>query len=305
MTVLFIGCNCLSQIPPQYIYIDEDCKAVLPDYRDFFEFSDNCAVKDTIQLPAPGTPLTIILNPISTVEIVIRDYSNNTDFVQFDVILVDTIPPIITPKTMLLGILDEYDLTGGSKLRATPVIVRGNGVLRELSAYHIGYPDNKMNLAVYTDRNGRPDALLTSTGEVPCNTNMGWQIEPVQDQIEVNEGEKLWIAFMTDSEDDKGVQASPIDRMSDVAANTGIYTSSMPAAFGDSKQYEWSHSVHMRYTLTYDKPVEIIAEEYLEVERYINTQIQAYVDDFNWSTAAIDTVFQKPKCIPIGSIIPN
>ena len=292
-----------TTIPDIFVFVGEDCLYVVEDFKVIFDFMDNCGIKDTIQLPAPGTVVSIITNPTISVEVIARDYSDNIARVTVNVVLIDTVPPIITPKTMIVGIVDEFDLIGGSKLRATPIIVRGDGIIRELSAYHIGYDSNKMNLGVYTNKSTRPDVLLTSTGEVKCNSTKGWQVIPVKEEIKVLEGDSLWLAFMTDSDENQGVQASPIDRMSDVAAVSGSYTEYMPGGFGDSKQYMWAHSVHMRYTLTQDEPVQIIAEKYLEVERYINDEIADYVGVFNWSTANIDTVFAYPKCIPIGDVI--
>lgn len=300
-------CNKLKSqtIPDIFVYVGPDCSYVVEDFRTIFDFMDNCGIKDTIQLPMPGTIVSIVTSPTISIEVIARDYSDNIAHITFNVVLLDTIPPIITPKTMIVGIFDEYDLTGGSKRRATPIIVRGDGIIRELSAYHIGYANNNINLGVYTNKNTRPDVLIASTGEVKCNPSEGWQIIPVKEEVQVHEGDSLWLAFMTDSEIDQGVQASPIERMSDVAAVSGTYTEYMPGGFGDSKQYKWAHSVHMRYTLTQEEPEQIIAEKYLEVERYINLQIDGYVAEFPWSTASIDTVFGKPKCIPIGMICPE
>lgn len=299
----FIGCKCLSQIPPQYLYIDENCQAVMPDYRGLFDFTDNCAVKDTVQLPSPGTILSIVTNPNTMVEIIIRDYSDNIAATAFNVIIIDTIPPIITPKTQLLGHLSIYPNIGGSKLRATPVIMRGSGMLKELSGYHKGFESGNMILALYSDKDGKPYKLMATTGEVLLSNKEGWQISPVTESIRLNEGQELWIAFITDQvEVDQGFMAGEIDYLSDVSAHAGDYTGEMPMEFGESSQWSWGHNLHLRYSLIEDKPVQILAEDYLDVEQYINTQIQGYVDDFNWSTAAIDTVFQKPKCIPIGAV---
>ena len=58
-TILLSSCTCmLSQIPAQYIYVGENCEAVLPDYLTKVTATDNCSLASLIQIPEAGTVLT-------------------------------------------------------------------------------------------------------------------------------------------------------------------------------------------------------------------------------------------------------
>lgn len=104
--ILFSSCKCLiSQVPPQYVYIGENCSAILPDYTTKVHATDNCVLASLVQTPAPGTILTLMIN-----DVVIKatDNSGNSSQISFGVILIDTIPPIIT--------VDDTTLTGDNTL---------------------------------------------------------------------------------------------------------------------------------------------------------------------------------------------
>ena len=102
VTLLASSCTCLlSQIPPQYVMVGENCQAILPDYRSMVEITDNCGIKDTIQTPAPG----YILDAANqSVEVRIRavDVFDNWSEVSFMVTAKDETPPVITPTGDLL-----------------------------------------------------------------------------------------------------------------------------------------------------------------------------------------------------------
>lgn len=104
--VLLSSCTCvLSQIPPQYIYIGESCQATLPDYLPMVTATDNCSLASLTQIPEGGTVLT---EQISGVEIRATDNTGNHTSINFNVILIDTIPPVIT--------VDDTTLTGDNTL---------------------------------------------------------------------------------------------------------------------------------------------------------------------------------------------
>jgi hypothetical protein len=97
--VLLSSCTCvLSQIPPQYIYINENCQAILPDYLTKVTATDNCVLASLIQIPEGGSILT---NMVNQVEIRATDNTGNHTSINFNVILIDTIPPVITVDTTL------------------------------------------------------------------------------------------------------------------------------------------------------------------------------------------------------------
>lgn len=100
--VLFNSCGCmLSQIPPQYLYCDEDCQVPLPDYRDKIKATDNCGIVNISQTPSAGF---IMGFPGASIEVKIRAEDNSKNFkqVKFKVTLLDTIPPVIDTTLLMI-----------------------------------------------------------------------------------------------------------------------------------------------------------------------------------------------------------
>jgi hypothetical protein len=97
-----VACNCLSQIPTQYLDVGDSCSVALPDYRDQITVKDNCEIKSVVQLPVPGTVLTPA-NPFVTVIIEATDVFDNKSSIQFTVIIDDSQPPVIIPDSSLLA----------------------------------------------------------------------------------------------------------------------------------------------------------------------------------------------------------
>ena len=89
--VVTVSSCCFSQIPTQYVYVDSNCSAVLPDYTPIVIVSDNCEVAALTQSPEVGS----IISTNTEVTITAIDGSGNTAWLDFDVVLLDTIPPTI------------------------------------------------------------------------------------------------------------------------------------------------------------------------------------------------------------------
>jgi hypothetical protein len=104
-----ITCNIsLSQIPPQYVYCDNNCNATLPDFRLKVVVRDNCGIESVSQLPAPGT----VLSSDSPITVTIRatDRSKNFKQIKFIVSVLDTIAPTIDSTQLLVDTeLDRID----------------------------------------------------------------------------------------------------------------------------------------------------------------------------------------------------
>lgn len=101
LLVTLIGCTCLAQVPTQTVYADETCEAALPDYTLLVSVSDNCDVLSYTQTPVAGTLLTIT-NPLVNVLLEVTDVGGNVSQTTFDVVLLDTIPPVFNfPAEML------------------------------------------------------------------------------------------------------------------------------------------------------------------------------------------------------------
>jgi len=91
LAVILYGCGCLAQIPTQYVYVDENCSATLPDYTNLVVATDNCQIVSLTQIPVAGT----VINQTLTVEMKATDAAGNATSVFFNTVLLDTIPPTI------------------------------------------------------------------------------------------------------------------------------------------------------------------------------------------------------------------
>jgi len=97
LSIALVSCTCLSQIPPQVLYVDNNCEAFLPDYTTQVVVTDNCPEGIVInQTPKAGTALTVS-NPSVDVEIIAIDaFGNISDKLIISVTLTDTIAPILS-----------------------------------------------------------------------------------------------------------------------------------------------------------------------------------------------------------------
>lgn len=92
------SCGCLlSQVPPQTLYVNQNCEGILPDYRTKVIVTDNCPAGTILtQTPAAGTVLGI-LNPSVTVVITAKDaFGNVSKPLNIPVVLVDTVAPVLS-----------------------------------------------------------------------------------------------------------------------------------------------------------------------------------------------------------------
>lgn len=103
------SCACLmSQVPPQYLYMDQTCGAALPDYLPLLRITDNCGIDTVEQMPTRGTWLT---QPTTTVLIRATDNFGNRTDMMFTVTLLDTVPPTIevADTTLLTDVYDKMN----------------------------------------------------------------------------------------------------------------------------------------------------------------------------------------------------
>jgi hypothetical protein len=104
MTLLY-GCMMIAQIPRQYVYVDENCEATLPDYSDLVVVYDNCGSYSLKQDPVPGT----IISGEVTVTFTAIDAAGNTADASFPVSILDTIPPTILDTAMTIALNPEWE----------------------------------------------------------------------------------------------------------------------------------------------------------------------------------------------------
>lgn len=170
--VLLSSCTCmLAQIPPQYIYINENCEAVLPDYLTKVTATDNCNLASLIQIPEGGSILTNIVNEI---EIMATDNTGNHTSINFNVILIDTIPPIIT--------VDDTTLTGDNSLYGTgydiidALYTQADKIIADkLTFFDENFPYEKIGLPVQ-DSSYFKEYLIVSTSPGFAITRQGGRV---------------------------------------------------------------------------------------------------------------------------------
>jgi len=138
--VLLAGCKCtLGQIPPQYIFAGDNCQAPLPDYTPRVTVSDNCRVVSLVQTPAPGFLLTAD-TPIANVVIKATDTGGNSTQINFNVMLIDTIPPVMTVDSTL--ITGDYEILNTLYNQADKILAD------KLNHFDAVFPYSKIGLPV-------------------------------------------------------------------------------------------------------------------------------------------------------------
>ena len=172
-TILLSSCTCmLSQIPAQYIYVGENCEAVLPDYLTKVTATDNCSLASLIQIPEAGTILTASMT-VTDVEIRATDSQGNHTSVNFNVILIDTVPPVITVDTTLTA--DDtlygsgYDIIEALYNQADKIIAD------KLTFFDENFPYEKVGLPVQ-DSSYFKEYLIVSTSPGYAVTKQGGRV---------------------------------------------------------------------------------------------------------------------------------
>jgi len=167
---ILYGCGCLAQIPPQYVYNDENCVATLPDYSGLVITSDNCELVDITQIPAPGIQIMVT----TVIEMRAIDATGNTSSAYFNAVLLDTIPPSIQLNPAWTGYTEQEV---GDMYKTFYGFIQKKGV--ELNDLYAGNP------YIMDLWDGRDTLLYTDTLKVFNNTI------PIPDHVS---GEEWWTA---------------------------------------------------------------------------------------------------------------
>ena len=145
--MLLASCTCvLPQIPPQYVYVGENCEAVLPDYLTKVSATDNCVLASFIQIPQAGTILTSAMT-VTDVEIRATDNHGNHSSINFSVILVDTVPPVITVDDTTLT-ADNTLLNSGYDIIEALYNQADRIIADKLTFFDANFPYSKIGLPV-------------------------------------------------------------------------------------------------------------------------------------------------------------
>ena len=103
LVVAVLGaCTCLSQIPDQFVYIDQNCEAVMPNYIPDVIVVDNCDNAIVTQQPIAESILSSG-EPVMQVVIRAKDQADNESSIHFNIIFLDTISPVLSVGPGLLA----------------------------------------------------------------------------------------------------------------------------------------------------------------------------------------------------------
>ena len=98
-----ISACCFSQLPTQYVYVDQNCIAMVPDFTEMVTITDNCGITTLSQIPPVGDPIT------ETTFVTLRamDQMGNGQEMNFELVLLDTIAPLMQINPDWQGYSDE------------------------------------------------------------------------------------------------------------------------------------------------------------------------------------------------------
>lgn len=299
-------------IQDHFLYVsEENCTADLPNYLDSVIVTDNCGVKSVIQEPPAGTVLDAT-TPQYTVTITATDDFNNVTKTSFIVTLLDTVPPRIEYNYLSLTV-GNTEVFGSkantTQRRAVPYYPTDNGIISHIHIFHGASDTTSIILGVYTDKDGKPDSLLTKTEKVLMNGIEGWQRVPVIHTATFKSG-KLWVSFNSDGASEfRYGTGNPIEFGRVAASTNHTFADGMPMFFGPISGDPSSaiYSVYFEYTrgsVVYTP--EIINDMYKHVENYVGEKVIDLGDKFDWSTYAIDSIIPAPSMInDIYNVVEN
>lgn len=91
LLVVMVSSCCFPQMSTQFYFANDSCDYYLPDYSKAITVRDNCCVRHIYQTPMSGQKL--VPGEDITVRLQAMDCYGNKKSMQFDVVLIDTIPP--------------------------------------------------------------------------------------------------------------------------------------------------------------------------------------------------------------------
>lgn len=107
--MMLSGCcysQLLQQLPDQIYFLNDSCTYYLPDYTKIIEPIDNCAISYFYQHPDSGFELQE--GVVTEVSIVAGDATGNERTIQFNVVVIDTVPPWFRIDSTMFQNLTDY-----------------------------------------------------------------------------------------------------------------------------------------------------------------------------------------------------
>ena len=145
-----------------------------------------------------------------------------------------------------VGFTDVFgDSTTAANRRAMPFDMPENGTIESVSMYHeAGNPAMDMILAVYDDNSNSPGSRIAITAETSISNSTAWQTITLITPVEVDFGEKIWLAWLYESNPGIYWRSGSPSR-----ADSGEeWAGGMPAEFGNVSIGSTQYSIYATYT---------------------------------------------------------
>jgi len=108
LILLMAVMNLNAQIGTQFYLANDSCEFYLPDYSQAIEVRDNCCLDSTYFMQTPNSGTVLRVGEDVTVTLMARDCSGNVASMQFDVVVIDNVPPKFYYDTAQFAPLGMY-----------------------------------------------------------------------------------------------------------------------------------------------------------------------------------------------------
>ncbi|WP_281987546.1 InlB B-repeat-containing protein [Aquimarina aggregata] len=130
--------------------------------------------------------------------------------------------------------------------RAMPYTLSENGVLQSITI-HVEGGTGDIQLGVYEDNNGTPGTRLGQTAITQVRSTRGWQTVPLQNAVNVNDGDTVWLAWMFSNNPGVAYVSGSPGRYQADGTSWSANGDNMPSSYGSGGQSNFRYSVYASY----------------------------------------------------------
>jgi hypothetical protein len=208
----------------------------ITENADWLDLSQSTGSNDGAILVTANTTNTGTSPRTATVTISGVGVTNKT------VVITQDVETIITTGSE--GITEVYSSTSTTaNRRAVPVVFSEDGTIQSISIYHNGGTDNVL-LGVYSDQSGSPFTKLGATLQTAVSAGEGWQTVTLENPVNVISGQKVWLAWVFQTNPGIRYEVGTPARAQSVA----LWPGGMPESFGTSSFGNYKYSIYCNYT---------------------------------------------------------
>ena len=161
------------------------------------------------------------------------------------------------PVTKTLGNTEVYSLSSTTaNRRAQTVTFPEAGTIESISIYHNG-GTGQVILGVYADASGAPGARSGVTAATVINATAGWQTIPLTSAYSVASGQKVWLAWVFQTNPGIRYVAGTPAR----AESPNLWAGGMPDPFGTATFANYKYSLYCTYTTGSGDEIKDIGED--------------------------------------------